>query len=141
MRSQFRRTPGMSRRSVWPQAANVAAVRSAGPAAAKNASSARRMALLESPLVSSESYLCSLWSATMTLPLADFTLLLSTTDEYSLLQPCRDRMKLLLRFQFYDETDLIEVLRHPRIVGIDQSNKKSGEREARRAAILRIERL
>lgn len=48
----------------------------------------------------------------MTLPLADFTLLLSTTDEYSLLQPCRDRMKLLLRFQFYEEVDLIEVLRH-----------------------------
>ena len=48
----------------------------------------------------------------MTLPLADFSLLLSTTDEYSLLQPCRDRMKLLLRFQFYEEADLIEVLRH-----------------------------
>jgi len=48
----------------------------------------------------------------MTIPLADFTLLLSTTDEYSLLQPCRDRMKLLLRFQFYEEADLIEVLRH-----------------------------
>jgi Holliday junction DNA helicase RuvB len=48
----------------------------------------------------------------MTIPLADFTLLLSTTDEYSLLQPCRDRMKLLLRFQFYEEVDLIEVLRH-----------------------------
>jgi Holliday junction DNA helicase RuvB len=48
----------------------------------------------------------------MTLPLADFSLLLSTTDEYGLLQPCRDRMKLLLRFQFYEEADLIEVLRH-----------------------------
>jgi len=48
----------------------------------------------------------------MTIPLADFTLLLSTTDEYSLLQPCRDRMKLLLRFQFYSEADLMEVLRH-----------------------------
>ncbi len=48
----------------------------------------------------------------MTLPLSDFTLLLSTTDEYSLLQPCRDRMKLLLRFQFYSEAELVEVLRH-----------------------------
>ena len=48
----------------------------------------------------------------MTLPLADFSLLLSTTDEYSLLQPCRDRMKLLLRFQFYSEAELVEVLRH-----------------------------
>ena len=48
----------------------------------------------------------------MTLPLADFTLLLSTTDEYGLLQPCRDRMKLLLRFDFYAESELVEVLRH-----------------------------
>ena len=48
----------------------------------------------------------------MTLPLADFTLLLSTTDEYGLLQPCRDRMKLLLRFQYYSESELAEVLRH-----------------------------
>jgi Holliday junction DNA helicase RuvB len=48
----------------------------------------------------------------MSLPLADFTLLLSTTDEYGLLQPCRDRMKLLLRFQFYDDAELVEVLRH-----------------------------
>jgi Holliday junction DNA helicase RuvB len=48
----------------------------------------------------------------MTLPLADFTLLLSTTDEYGLLQPCRDRMKLLLRFDFYSEPELVEVLRH-----------------------------
>jgi Holliday junction DNA helicase RuvB len=44
-------------------------------------------------------------------PLADFTLLLSTTDEYDLLQPLRDRMKLLLRFQFYSESDLAEVIR------------------------------
>jgi holliday junction DNA helicase RuvB len=44
-------------------------------------------------------------------PLADFTLLLSTTDEYDLLQPLRDRMKLLLRFQFYSEIELAEVIR------------------------------
>ena len=48
----------------------------------------------------------------MTLPLADFTLLLSTTDEFGLLQPCRERMKLLLRFEFYSESELVEVLRH-----------------------------
>ena len=30
------------------------------------------------------------------LPIADFTLLLSTTDEYCLLQPLRDRMRLVL---------------------------------------------
>ena len=48
----------------------------------------------------------------MSVPLADFTLLLSTTDEFGLLQPCRERMKLLLRFEFYSESELIEVLRH-----------------------------
>lgn len=46
------------------------------------------------------------------IPIADFTLLLSTTDEYSLLQPLRDRMKLVLRFEFYSVEELTEVLRH-----------------------------
>lgn len=44
--------------------------------------------------------------------LADFTLLLSTTDEYCLLQPLRDRMKLTLRFEFYSEDELTTLLRH-----------------------------
>ena len=35
------------------------------------------------------------------IPIADFTLLVATTDEYCLLQPLRDRMKLLLRYEFY----------------------------------------
>jgi Holliday junction DNA helicase RuvB len=46
------------------------------------------------------------------LPIADFTLLLSTTDEYCLLQPLRDRMRLLLRFEFYSNEELTTVLRH-----------------------------
>jgi Holliday junction DNA helicase RuvB len=46
------------------------------------------------------------------IPLADFTLLLSTTDEYALLQPLRDRMRLVLRFTYYSEAELVEVLRH-----------------------------
>jgi holliday junction DNA helicase RuvB len=41
-----------------------------------------------------------------TIPIADFTLLLSTTDEHCLLQPLRDRMKLLLRFDFYSREEL-----------------------------------
>jgi len=45
-------------------------------------------------------------SRVQSIPLADFTLLLSTTDEYAILQPLRDRMKLLLRFQFYSEEEL-----------------------------------
>jgi Holliday junction DNA helicase RuvB len=45
------------------------------------------------------------------IPLADFTLLLSTTDEYCLLQPLRDRMKLVLRFSFYSTDELAILLR------------------------------
>jgi Holliday junction DNA helicase RuvB len=46
------------------------------------------------------------------IPLADFSLLLSTTDEYALLQPLRDRMRLVLRFAYYSEAELVDVLRH-----------------------------
>ena len=44
------------------------------------------------------------------LPLADFTLLLATTEEYGLLQPLRDRMRLTLRFNFYCEEDLQQMI-------------------------------
>ena len=44
------------------------------------------------------------------IPVSDFTLLLSTTDEYLLLQPLRDRMKLTLRFEFYSEEELTKML-------------------------------
>ncbi len=47
-----------------------------------------------------------------TLPIADFTLLLSTTDEYALLDPLRQRMRLVLRFDFYSEDELATVIRH-----------------------------
>jgi holliday junction DNA helicase RuvB len=40
------------------------------------------------------------------IPITNFTLLLATTDEFSLLQPLRDRMKLVLRFQFYSVEEL-----------------------------------
>ena len=43
------------------------------------------------------------------IPLKDFTLLLSSTDEHALLQPLRDRMKLVLRFQFYSSDELVIV--------------------------------
>jgi Holliday junction DNA helicase RuvB len=46
------------------------------------------------------------------IPICDFTLLLSTTDEFALLQPLRDRMKLVLRFEFYSVGDLTQVVRH-----------------------------
>jgi holliday junction DNA helicase RuvB len=45
------------------------------------------------------------------IPLARFTLLLATTDEYGLLQPLRDRMKLNLRFEFYSVEELTELSR------------------------------
>ena len=44
------------------------------------------------------------------IPVADFTLLVSTTDEYCLLKPLRDRMRLVLRFEFYAENELAELL-------------------------------
>ena len=44
------------------------------------------------------------------LPLEDFTLLLSTTDEYALLPPLVSRMKLLLHFEFYSEADLERIV-------------------------------
>lgn len=49
--------------------------------------------------------------APQSVPIADFTLLLSTTDEYCLLQPLRDRMKLVLRFDFYSVEELAVLLR------------------------------
>lgn len=44
------------------------------------------------------------------LPLADFALLLASTDEHCLLQPLRDRMRLLLRFTYYSVEELTTVL-------------------------------
>jgi len=46
------------------------------------------------------------------IPLSSFSLLLSTTDEYDLLQPLRDRMKLTLRFEYYSDEELVTMLRH-----------------------------
>lgn len=45
------------------------------------------------------------------IPLANFSLLLATTDEFKLLQPLRDRMKLSLRFSFYRDEDLATITR------------------------------
>jgi Holliday junction DNA helicase RuvB len=44
------------------------------------------------------------------IPLSKFTLILATTHEHSLIGPLIDRMKLLLRFQFYSETELGKLL-------------------------------
>lgn len=45
------------------------------------------------------------------IPLNSFSLLMATTDEYKLIAPLIDRMRLVLRFQFYDEADLVEITR------------------------------
>ena len=47
--------------------------------------------------------------AVQSLPIADFTLLVATTEEYQLLQPLRDRLRLTLRFQFYSTDDLARI--------------------------------
>ena len=46
------------------------------------------------------------------LPLSEFTLLLGTTDEYLLLQPLRDRMRLVLHFDFYTDEELTKIVQH-----------------------------
>ena len=48
--------------------------------------------------------------AVESIPLADFTLLLSTTDEFSLLPPLVSRMKLSLHLEYYTETDLQRIV-------------------------------
>lgn len=45
-----------------------------------------------------------------TIPLNDITILLSTTEEYSLPQSIRDRCKLNLQLQFYSEEDLAQLI-------------------------------
>lgn len=49
-------------------------------------------------------------SSFTSIPLADFTLLLGSTDEYALLQPLRDRMRLVLQFQFYTPEELTKII-------------------------------
>jgi len=44
------------------------------------------------------------------IPLANFSLLLATTHEHSLIGPLVDRMKLVLRFGYYNEAELVELL-------------------------------
>ena len=44
-------------------------------------------------------------------PLANFTLILASNHEHELVQPLRDRMKLVLRFEYYSAEELAEVLR------------------------------
>ena len=51
-------------------------------------------------------------SSFQSLPLAEFTLLLGTTDEFCLLQPLRDRLRLLLRFEFYSPEELTKIIVH-----------------------------
>ncbi len=48
--------------------------------------------------------------APQSIPLADFALLLASTDEHCLLQPLRDRMRLLLRFTYYSVEELTTIL-------------------------------
>jgi Holliday junction DNA helicase RuvB len=49
-------------------------------------------------------------SRVQSIPLANFSVLLSTTDEFSVLAPLRDRMKLVLRFGYYTENEISIIL-------------------------------
>jgi len=46
------------------------------------------------------------------LPIAQFCLVLSSTEEHLLLSPLQQRMRLVLRFEFYSEDELAAILRH-----------------------------
>ena len=48
--------------------------------------------------------------AVESIPLADFTLLLSTTDEFSLLPPLVSRMKLSLYLEYYEEKEIQRIV-------------------------------
>ena len=47
----------------------------------------------------------------LSIPLANFSLLLSTTDPHKVLQPLRDRMRMVLELSYLTETELVEVVR------------------------------
>src|ERR1043165_7184532 len=49
--------------------------------------------------------------APQSIPLAPFTVILASNHEHSIVQPLRDRMKLILRFEYYSENELSEILR------------------------------
>jgi holliday junction DNA helicase RuvB len=46
------------------------------------------------------------------IPISRFSLLLASTDEFSLLEPLRHRMKLVLRYEFYSGDELVQILHH-----------------------------
>ncbi|MFH5803205.1 Holliday junction DNA helicase RuvB C-terminal domain-containing protein [Alienimonas sp. DA493] len=48
----------------------------------------------------------------VSIPLANFSLLLSTTDPHKVLQPLRDRMRLTLDLDYLIEIELAEIVRH-----------------------------
>ena len=49
--------------------------------------------------------------APQSIPLVPFTIILATNHEHALVQPLRDRLKLLLRFEYYSDSELTEILR------------------------------
>ena len=49
-------------------------------------------------------------SVPVNVPISDFTLLLCTTEEYLVLQPLRDRMRLNLKFEPYPDDDIVQIL-------------------------------
>jgi Holliday junction DNA helicase RuvB len=46
------------------------------------------------------------------IPISKFSLLLASTHEFSILEPLRDRMKLVLRYEFYSGDEVVQILHH-----------------------------
>jgi len=57
---------------------------------------------------------------TFSLPVANFSLIAATTDEYSILPPLRDRFKVILPFRFYDLRSLSTITKQrAKMMGIE----------------------
>jgi holliday junction DNA helicase RuvB len=75
----------------------------------------------------------------VSIPVADFSLLLATTDEFQLLAPLRDRMRLVLRFEFYSVEELVQILRHRlRALGWEVEEEFSRQIAARSRGVPRL---
>jgi len=62
-------------------------------------------------------------NSTLTIPIADLTMLAATTDEYRLLGPLRDRFKLVLPFSFYEVEPLAVITgQRARMMGIEMDD-------------------
>jgi len=75
----------------------------------------------------------------LSLQVNDFSLLAATTDEHAILKPLRDRFKVVLPFQFYDEESLSWIaIQHARSMGLPLDPSIAQQLAARARSIPRL---